>query len=90
MPDLIVFNWYMFRCDFISNISGIFAPVSKIAKPSSNPRPLTRSPSVKSPSHQNQTSPSKPPLMKAATVDVSSVKAKVNTGKKTLHQTLVI
>lgn len=54
----------------IHNFSGIFAPVSKIAKPGSAPRP--RSPAV---------SPHKSPVQRSGSVDVSNVKARVDTGK---------
>lgn len=51
---------------------GIFAPISKIAKPGSAPRP--RSPAV---------SPHKSPVQRAGSVDVSNIKARVDTGLKT-------
>lgn len=54
---------------FVGFFLGIFAPISKIAKPGSAPRP--RSPAV---------SPHKSPVQRAGSVDVSNIKARVDTG----------
>ena len=59
---------FLFMFDSNSIFSGIFAPVSKIAKPGSVPqKSLTPS-------------PIKQPLVKSSSVDVSRVTARVDTG----------
>lgn len=62
-------SWYTCTDNACWIFLGIFAPISKIAKPGSAPRP--RSPAV---------SPHKSPVQRAGSVDVSNVKARVDTG----------